>query len=443
MKTIFKPCLVLLMTFISMNVFSQMNNWALPLSTLKFAGGNVSAIPLVPLASPAGIINYSSDLYVSDQANHCIRIISTLNGQVSSFVGSGTAGNTNGTGNAAKFNTPTGLTTDGIYIYVADQGNNLIRKIDNSGVVTTLAGSGTAGSTNGTGVAASFNSPTGLAIDGSGNIYVADKLSHKIRKVTSAGVVTTFAGSGTAGSTNGTGTGASFNNPTGITIDGSGNIYVADNGNNLIRKITSAGVVTTFAGSGTAGFTNATGTSASFNSPYDIKYDVSSGNIFVTEKTNNSIRKIITSTQVVSTFAGGTSGSANGTGTAAQFNTPNGLSVDNSGNLYIADYGNNKLRLSSSSADVSDVAVVKAFSQPNGVAIDASGVLYVSDQFNNSIRKFSATGVITDFVGSGVAGNTNGTGNAASFNTPSGLVFDASGNLYVADKANHLIRKIT
>ncbi|MFK5890746.1 MAG: hypothetical protein QM486_08455, partial [Flavobacteriaceae bacterium] len=173
---------------------------------------------------------------------------------VSTFAGSGTPGSVDDTGTSAQFNTPSRVAIDASgTIYVADTGNQRIRKITANGVVTTLAGS-TFDFADGTGTSAKFANPTGIAVDGSGTIYVADRNNQRIRKITAAGVVTTFAGSGTRSFADGTGTAAQFANPTGIAIDGSGTIYVADTNNNRIRKITTAGVVTTFAGSGTSGF---------------------------------------------------------------------------------------------------------------------------------------------------------------------------------------------
>ena len=206
----------------------------------------------------------------------------------------------------------------------------------NYGYVTTLAGSGTAGYADGTGTAAQFNTSYGVAVDTSGTIYIADSNNNRIRKITPGGVVTTLAGSGTASYADGTGTAAQFNDPTGIAVDTSGTVYVADLYNNRIRKITSGGVVTTLAGSGTAGSLNGTGTSAQFNGPYGITTD-SSSNIYVGDMLNNIIRKI-TPGGVVTTLAGsGTNGSINGTGTSAQFNYPGGVAIDSNGTIYVVD----------------------------------------------------------------------------------------------------------
>ena len=221
--------------------------------------------------------------------------------------------------------------------------------------VTTLAGSGDYGSVDGTGTAASFNSPYGVAVDSSGNVYVADSGNHKIRKITSAGVVTTLAGTGERGSVDGTGTAASFDLPWGVAVDSSGNVYVADVRNHKIRKITPTGVVTTFAGTGELGSVDGMGTAANFNYPRGVAVD-SSGNVYVADTYNYNIRKI-SSSGVVSTLAGGRGyndnsllqqtgiyGALDGKGVLASFGIPFGVAVDTSSNVYVADYGNQKIR---------------------------------------------------------------------------------------------------
>jgi hypothetical protein len=212
---------------------------------------------------------------------------------VSTFAGSGTQGYLDGTGTGAQFNTLRGIAIDSAgNVYVADTNNQRIRKISPSGVVTTLAGSGTAGYLDGTGTAAQFNQPSGIAIDSTGVVYVADCENHRIRKVTSSGVVTTFAGSGIAGYLDGTGTAAQFDNPCGVAIDTTTDtIYVADGLNNRIRKITPSGVVTTLAGTGVAGFVDGTGTVAQFSFPIGMTFD-NAGNLYVADTSNYRIRKI-------------------------------------------------------------------------------------------------------------------------------------------------------
>lgn len=297
----------------------------------------------------------------------------------------------------------------------------------------------------------SFNSPLGIAIDAVGNIYVADFGNNLIRKITPAGVVSTFAGSGNAGKIDGAGTLASFREPSGITADASGNLFVADAGNNLVRKITSAGAVTTIAGGDTTGFVNGAGLNSSFFDPVGVAVDAS-GNLYIADAGNNQIRKI-TSGSNVTTFARNDTT----TSTAPPFNNPTGVAVDATGNVYVANYLNNNILAVNPAGTVSIYAGSAiglpgandgpsgsaTFYYPNSVAADAAGNVYVADGVNNLIRKITPGGVVSTLAGSGTAGAVDSTGTAASFNGPAGLAVDAAGNVYVADANNNLIRKIT
>ncbi|MCG2792971.1 MAG: T9SS type A sorting domain-containing protein [Weeksellaceae bacterium] len=316
--------------------------------------------------------------------------------------------------------------------------------------VSTLAGS-TQGYADGTGTAAQFNYPYGVATDASGNVYVADAANWKIRKITPAGVVTTFAGS-TKGYADGTGTAAKFDSPLGVAVDASGNVYVTDSEINIIRKITPAGVVTTLAGSTFFGYADGTGTAAHFSHTSGVAVDVS-GNVYVGDFNNCRIRKI-TPAGVVTTLAGGGQGYADGTGTAAMFNFPTGVAVDTSGNVYVADYSNHKIRkitpagvvttlAGSTQGDADGTGTAAQFSYPTGVAVDVSGNVYVADFNNHRIRKISPLGVVTTLAGSTKGYAIDGIGTAAQFNDPYGVATDASGNVYVTDNGNHKIRKIT
>ena len=315
------------------------------------------------------------------------------------LAGSSTSGSADGIGSTATFDHPWGMAADASgNVYVADEDNNLIRKITPAGVVTTFAGSGSVGSSDGTGTAASFSAPTGLAVDGSGNVYVADRNNDEIRKITPAGVVTTLAGNTTSGFTNATGTAAAFNQPFAVALDSSGNVYVADQQNNAIRKVTPTGVVTTLAGSGTAGFTDATGTAAQFHFPSGVAVD-GSGNVYVTDQINNCIRKV-TQAGAVTTFAGnGTGAGVDGTGTAAEFFFP------------------------------------------QGIAIDADGDLYVADDGDPRVRMVSPTAVVSTLAGNGSSGTTDGTGTTAEFMFPAGIALSL-GNVVVTDQGTNAIRII-
>jgi len=315
--------------------------------------------------------------------------------------------------------------------------------------VSTLAGS-TVGYADGTGSAARFNGPTGVAVDGSGNIYVADSQNHRIRKITPAGLVSTLAGS-TFGYADGTGSEARFSTPNGVAVDGSGNVYVSEYSNHRIRKITPTGQVTTLAGS-TRGYADGGGTNARFDSPEAVAVD-GSGNLYVADAQNHRIRKI-TPEGVVSTLAGSTPGYADGSGSAAKFHGPNSVAIDGSGNLYVFDWNNFRIRkvtpagvvttlAGSTQGYVDGIGSAAKFNLSRGVAIDGSGNIYVCDYGNLRIRKVTPAGVVSTLAGSGELGNTDGTGSTARFHGPYSVAVDGSGNLYVAEIYNHRIRKIT
>jgi len=328
-----------------------------------------------------------------------------------------------------------------VTFFNADDGLMTVRCARN--VVTTLAGAaGSSGWADGTGAAARFIEPYGVAVDTAGNVYVADSLFHTIRKITATGVVTTLAGNGTFGSADGTGAAASFKNPHGVAVDTAGNVYVADRSNHTIRKITPAGVVTTLAGTaGSSDWADGTGAAARFNNPSGVAVDTA-GNVYVADTETFTIRKI-TSAGVVTTLAGtvNTPGSADGTGTAASFNIPDGVAVDTVGNVYVADTGNSTIRKITAAGVVTTLAA-SSFNSPYGVAVDTAGNVYVAETGNHTIRKITSAGVVTTLAGNGVFGSADGTGTAASFNYPFGVAVDTAGNVYVADTGNYTIRKI-
>ena len=314
-------------------------------------------------------------------------------------------------------------------------------------MVTTLAGYGSFGYLDGSGVTARFNLPTGVAVDSAGFVYVADQSNHVIRKITASGVVTTVAGSGNAGFAGGTGTAAAFRNPSGVAVDGSGNLYVADSDNNCIRKITTDRVVTVLAGSGIAGYLDGTGRAASFRYPTGVAVDIG-GNVYVADSLNGRIRKI-TAEGVVTTLAGsGAYGNIDGTGVSAAFHWPTGVAVDSLGNVYVADRGNHSIRKITASGVVTTLLsglVTGELSNPTGVALDNLGNIYVADNLNNRIRKITVIGSVITLAGLGNQsyGYLDGIGTSAMFSWPQGVAVDRVGNVYVADTGNYAIRKIT
>ena len=466
--------------------------------------------------NPRGVVFLGGNLYVADMYNHVIRQIALASGTVSTLAGSALkAGSSDGTGAAARFNRPTALATDGTNLYVSDLRNCTIRQISlPAGAVTTLAGTaGSCGAVDGSGSAARFDHPHGLTCDGAGNLYIADNYNHDIRKlVLSSGAVSVFAGTaGSRGFMDGTGTAARFSAPHGLAFD-NGNLYVADSGNQAIRQIViSSQVVSTPFGTGQAGgFADAVGAAARFNSPRGIVAD-GNGNLFVTDSNNGRVRKIVESTGAVTTLAGHDAyGSLDGVGAGAGFALPFGIAVDASGNLlvtesfgytirqvtaagvvttmsglaggdgiadgvgaaalferphglcadgntlYVADKMNNVIRKvdpasgtvitvagSSKNGSADGVGALASFAQPFACVADGAGKLYVSDADNATIRVIDlATRAVTTLAGSaGKTGTTDGVGAAARFNTPAGLAL-ANGTLYVADLANHTIRAI-
>jgi sugar lactone lactonase YvrE len=312
------------------------------------------------------------------------------------------SGSADGSGAAARFYVPAGIACDTAgNLYVADQDNNTVRKITPTGEVTTLAGkAGSQGSSDGIGAAARFDGPMGIACDTVGNLYVTDADNHTIRKITPTGVVTILAGkAGSYGIADGTGAAARFLFPLDIACDAAGNLYVADTGAETIRKITPAGEVSTLAGKArSSGHSDGSGTAARFNWPEGIACDAA-GNVYVADGLNYTIRKI-TPTGVVTTLAGDAriSRSTDGSGSAATFFRPMDIACDSVGNLYVTD--------------------------------------------NYTVRKIIPTGEVTTLAGkAGSRRSNDGIGAAARFFDPAGIVCDTDGNLYVTD--GEAIRKIT
>jgi len=414
--------------------------------------GNVTTIaPSQDLHTPRGLCrDKTGNLYVTSFTSDVILKI-TPTEQVSTIAGS-VKGYADGTGTTAKFDYPIGIDIDANgNLFVADMSNDRIRKIAPDGSVTSFAGVGTPSSDD-LGAKAGFYNPHGLHIHADGNIYVADASNNKIRKVTPQGVISTFAGSG-QGTSDGLRLVAEFSGIYGMCTDPSGNIYVVDSTNFRIRKITPEGITSTLAGH-ESGYADGTGPYAKFSYPNGICSDAA-GNIYVTDAGNYKIRKI-TPQGVVTTLAGSTVGFADGPGNTAKFNTDlDGICADKNGNLYVADNYNHKIRKITPDGTVSTLAgstfgfedgpgnTAKIW-QPKGICIDKNGNLYVSDRFNNRIRKITPGGIVSTFAGS-TEGYTDGPGTSAQFSYPEQIGIDSNDNLYVTDYslANYVIRKIS
>jgi len=399
-----------------------------------------------------GAVDNMGNVYVADTMNRTIRKISS-SGMVTTL-----AGGEDGAGGALEIYF-TGVAVDSAG-NVYDSNNNTIRRITPAGLVTVLAGTaGVPGNADGIGAAAQFNDPGGVAVDDAGNVYIADSGNNTIRRITPGGEVTTIAGTaGVSGSADGVGAAAQFYLPSGVALDGVGNIYVSDGFNDTIRKITPNGEVSTLAGTpGVEGSADGVGAAAQFGYLTGLALD-SAGNIYVADDGNRTIRKI-TPSGMVTTLAGtpGVDGSADGVGAAAQFNFPVGVAVDNAGNVYVTDWQNCTIRKITPAGLVTTFAGMAAlggfadgtgtaaeFFLPAGVAIDSAGTAYVADQGNNARRKVTPYGVVTTLAGGNfLSGSADGTGSAAQFNNPNAVAVDNTGNIYVADRGNGTIRKVS
>jgi uncharacterized protein (TIGR03437 family) len=445
--------------------------------TAGFSGDNGPATR-AQLSAPCGVaLDSAGNLYIADTYNNRVRkvsngVITTVAGNGGTGLDNGGFGGDNGAAASAQLSSPCGVAVDFAgNLYIADTGNSRVRKVSN-GVITTVAGTGPNGfgfepgiiGDNGPATGALLDKPSGIAVDSAGNLYIADGNDALVRKV-SNGVITTVAGTsgGFPGETgiasNGLAASVSLAFPGGVAVDYAGNVYIADTGNNRVCKV-SNGVVTTVAGDGTPGFSGDDGsaTNALLNGPLGVAVDYA-GNVYIADSGNNRVRKV--SNGVITTVAGnGTAGFSgdNGSATNSQLNNPWGVAVDSAGNLYIADYGNNRVREISSgiittvagngTADFSgdNGPATSAQLSSAGVAIDFAHNLYVADYRNNRVRKVSM-GVITTIAGGGSSLGDNGSATHAQLNSPAGVAVDSAANVYIADSGNlsgnQRIRKVS
>ena len=427
-----------------------------------------------PAGTVGVAVDAAGNLYATDQDNNLVFKVSPTgaltvvagNG-IPRFSGDG------GPATGASLYRPTGVAVDAAgSIYIADTGNGRIRKVGLSGIIGTVAGNGKSGFSGdgGPATSASLDGPSGVAVDAAGNLYIADSTSsysggnNRIRKVSPSGIISTVAGNGTAGFSGdgGLATNASLNVPSGIAVDAADNLYIADARNNRVRRVAPSGIISTVAGGG-SGFPGGNGpaTSASLSWPSSVAVDAA-GNLYITDQGNGRIRKVSPS-GMISTAAGSGQGGFTGDGgpaTLASLWRPTGVAVDAAGSLYIADQLNNRIRKVSPSGIISTLAgnggskslgdggpaTSAVLKSPQGVAADAAGNLYIADSANNRARKVDPSGTITTVAGNGVGGfsGDGGPATAASLYGPAGVAVDAAANLYVADgQINGRIRKVS
>jgi len=433
--------------------------------TTGFSGDNgpaTSAQLHLPEETEHGLaVDSAGNLYISDVLNNRIRKVS--NGVITTVAGNGTGGfsGDNGPATRAQLAEPIGLAVDSAgNLYFADGGSNRVREVFN-GIITTVAGNGTTGFSgdNGPATSAQLWGASYVAVDSAGNLYITDSNNQRIRKV-SNGIITTVAGNGTFGFSGdgGPATSAQIATPSGIGVDAAGNLYIADALNNRIRKV-SGGVISTVAGNGIEGANgdNGPAIAASLGEPFGVALD-SAANLYIADLGNGRIRKV--SNETITTVAGnGTQGFSGDSGPAtdAQLNSPNEVAMDSAGNLYIADWLNNRIRKVSNGVITTVAgdgtqgfsgdngqAISAQLSGPKGISVDSAGNLYIADTFNYRIRKISK-GIITTFAGNGIYGFSGDNGPATSANLafPSGLALDSAANLYIGDTGNNRIRKVS
>jgi sugar lactone lactonase YvrE len=415
--------------------------------------------------APRGIaFDGAGNLYISEYSNSCIRKLVPSTGEVKTLAGKcGLNGSSDGIGTAAHFYAPHGLTVDNNFLYVADTTNCTIRSIDLASTqVKTIAGSTPCNpSADGVGTAAHFDLPYGLTGDGQGTLYVTDAEGNTIRQlVIATTVVTTIAGKPNAqGSDDGVGSAARFNDPTDLALDGAGNLYVADAGNAAIRKIELATATVSTVGGGRNGEIDGSLVVARFFGPRGLVYEKNTNALYVADFSGDTIRRVDLGPRMVSTIAGKAAvvGNSDGIGPGARFNQPNGPAADDSGNLYFCDTGNHAIRqldiatdtvtaiagMAGTAGSTDGTGAGARFRFPAGLTWDPSGYLFVADTANNEIRQVEiSTGTVTTLAGMTMLGSADGIGKAATFRGPQGVTTDGAGNLYVVDTGNNSIRKI-
>jgi trimeric autotransporter adhesin len=430
------------------------------------AGGYVNdgnAATNAALSLPQNVaFDSAGNMYISDTVNQRVRKVDASTKIITTFAGTGVAGRRHGDGhpaNQAAIRNPRGIVVDSSgNVYFSDSGNQCVRMVDTSGIISTFAGNGTGGygGDGGPATSAELNQPAGLAIDSTGNIYIADTFNNAIRMVDTSNVIHTVAGNGKQGYSGdgGPATSAEVDHPRGIFVDASGNMFIADTNNRAIREVKS-GTINTIAGNGALGCTGDGGaaTKASIGNPRDVI--VGNGTLYISNGGCDRIRAVTLSSGIITNYAGtdlGYDGEGNPP-SSVRFSTPTGLGLDAAGNLLVVDSGNNRVRKVTSTAvntlaggytGDAGPAAHSALNDPQNITFDKHSNMYIVEGNGNRVRKVSAGGKITTFAGTGVTGFTGdgGPATAATLNNPLGVAVDSKSNVYIADNGNNLIRVV-
>ena len=436
--------------------------------TGEFVAGDGGPARAAGLDAPLGVVvDGSGNLYIADSSNHRVRRVDPA-GRITTVAGTGVQGygGDGGPATSAQLAAPVAVAVDGSgNLYIADSLNRRVRRVDTAGTITTVAGTGIQGygGDDGAATAAQLRSPRGVAVDGSGNLYIADSYDHRVRRVDPAGTITTVAGTGVRGYSgdSGAATAAQLAAPDAVTVDSVGNLYIADIGNHRVRHVDLSGTITTVAGNGSRGFAGDGGaaTAAQIDRPSGVAVD-GSGNLYIADTENYRVRRVDPA-GTITTVAGSGQwgyGGDGGPATAAQLAFPRDVAVDATGSLYIADLGNRRVRKVDQSGRIATVAgsgngryggdggqsVSARLREPLAVAVDTAGNLYIADSGNHRVRRVDAAGTITTVAGTGVwnYGGDGGPATAAQLAIPDGVAVDTAGNLYIADWANHRVRRV-
>jgi uncharacterized repeat protein (TIGR03803 family) len=424
-----------------------------------YVGEGVPATNASLKASVGLVKDKSGNLWIADTGHQLIRKLGA-NGIITTVAGNGNSGYSGDGGPAtnASFNNPAGLAMDAAGNLFIAEGNNVVRRVDTNGIITTVAGGGP--DYPGDGEAAtnvSMWNPAGVTVDSAGNLFIAVMWNNVVRRVDTHGVITTVAGNGTNGYSGdgGAATNASLNNPSGVAVDAAGNLFIADGNNYRVRVVDTNGNITTMAGGGT----NYPGdggmaTNASLGYPWGVSVDAAR-NVYIADSWNNIIRRVDAQGIITTPAGGGPDFPGDGeAATNVSLNNPEGVTVDAAGNLFIADTGNSRIRQVDAAGTINtvaggylgvDVAATNAsLDNPEGVALDAFGNLYISDSNNQLIRKVGSNGIITTVAGNGINsyGGDFGAATNASLSAPDGVAVDAFGHLFIADAGNSVIRQV-